>query len=265
MVGGGGGANLAGIVYEPELTLDLPRPQSGGTAMNALAHCVEALYRGDLDSASPWRGADRRVAAPSARGTSATSRRERIFSRAPPPPARRWRRTASTSATRWPRPSAAATGCLTVRSMQSACPRRCASTLTWRRSRSKSCRSRPWRSWDDSRASRAFAISEFRRRPGRAGRGWRPCAQGTREPAPGEPGGDRRAAALYLVAGLFVSPPKLRLNQPLGVPTRKDELHGQARRAQPRREVVLGAAIAFLIVSFFNWQEVDLGAFGEAA
>jgi maleylacetate reductase len=51
MVGGGGGANLAGIVYEPELTLDLPRPQSGGTAMNALAHCVEALYRGDLDSA----------------------------------------------------------------------------------------------------------------------------------------------------------------------------------------------------------------------
>jgi maleylacetate reductase len=51
MVGGGGGANLAGIVYEPELTLDLPRPQSGGTAMNALAHCVEALYPGDLDSA----------------------------------------------------------------------------------------------------------------------------------------------------------------------------------------------------------------------
>jgi maleylacetate reductase len=51
MVGGGGGANLAGIVYEPELTLDLPRPESGGTAMNALAHCVEALYRGDLDSA----------------------------------------------------------------------------------------------------------------------------------------------------------------------------------------------------------------------
>jgi maleylacetate reductase len=51
MVGGGGGANLAGIVYEPELTLDLPRPESGGTAMNALAHCVEALYAGDLDSA----------------------------------------------------------------------------------------------------------------------------------------------------------------------------------------------------------------------
>lgn len=52
MVGGGGGANLAGIVYEPELTLDLPRPETGGTAMNALAHCVEALYPGDLEEAS---------------------------------------------------------------------------------------------------------------------------------------------------------------------------------------------------------------------
>jgi maleylacetate reductase len=51
MVGGGSGARLAGIVYEPRLTLDLPRPESGGTAMNALAHCVEALYPGDLASA----------------------------------------------------------------------------------------------------------------------------------------------------------------------------------------------------------------------
>jgi maleylacetate reductase len=42
--GGGSGAHLAGIVYEPELTLDLPRAQSGGTALNALAHCAEALY-----------------------------------------------------------------------------------------------------------------------------------------------------------------------------------------------------------------------------
>ena len=44
MVGGGGGAHLAGIVYDPELTLDLPRAESGGTAMNALAHSAEALY-----------------------------------------------------------------------------------------------------------------------------------------------------------------------------------------------------------------------------
>jgi maleylacetate reductase len=51
MVSGGAGARLAGIVYEPELTLELPRPESGGTAMNALAHCVEALYPGDLEEA----------------------------------------------------------------------------------------------------------------------------------------------------------------------------------------------------------------------
>ena len=42
--GGGSGANLAGIVYEPELTLDLPRAETVGTALNALAHCAEALY-----------------------------------------------------------------------------------------------------------------------------------------------------------------------------------------------------------------------------
>ena len=51
MVGGGGGAVLAGIVYEPELTLELPAPVTGGTAMNALAHCVEALYPSDLEVA----------------------------------------------------------------------------------------------------------------------------------------------------------------------------------------------------------------------
>lgn len=42
--GGGGGAHLAGIVYDEELTLSLPRDQTGGTALNALAHCAEALY-----------------------------------------------------------------------------------------------------------------------------------------------------------------------------------------------------------------------------
>jgi len=50
-VGGGGGARPAGIVYDPELTLDLPRAVSAGTAMNALAHCVEALYPGELEPA----------------------------------------------------------------------------------------------------------------------------------------------------------------------------------------------------------------------
>ncbi|TML17105.1 MAG: maleylacetate reductase [Actinobacteria bacterium] len=42
--GGGSGARLAGIVYEPELTLGLPRPETVGTAMNALDHAAEALY-----------------------------------------------------------------------------------------------------------------------------------------------------------------------------------------------------------------------------
>jgi maleylacetate reductase len=44
MVGGGGGALLAGITYEPALTLELPRDATVGTAMNALAHAAEALY-----------------------------------------------------------------------------------------------------------------------------------------------------------------------------------------------------------------------------
>jgi maleylacetate reductase len=44
MRGGGAGAHLAGIVYEPDLTLDLPREETAGTALNALAHAAEALY-----------------------------------------------------------------------------------------------------------------------------------------------------------------------------------------------------------------------------
>jgi maleylacetate reductase len=44
MVGGGGGARLAGIIYEVDLTLDLPRTETVGTSLNALAHCAEALY-----------------------------------------------------------------------------------------------------------------------------------------------------------------------------------------------------------------------------
>jgi maleylacetate reductase len=44
MRGGGSGANLAGIVYEPKLTLDLPRAETVGTSLNALAHTAEALY-----------------------------------------------------------------------------------------------------------------------------------------------------------------------------------------------------------------------------
>ena len=44
MRGGGSGARLAGIVYDPELTLGLPRLETVGTSMNALDHAAEALY-----------------------------------------------------------------------------------------------------------------------------------------------------------------------------------------------------------------------------
>jgi maleylacetate reductase len=44
MRGGGRGSNNAGIVYDVALTLELPRAETGGTALNALNHCAEALY-----------------------------------------------------------------------------------------------------------------------------------------------------------------------------------------------------------------------------
>jgi maleylacetate reductase len=49
---GGSGANTVAVVYEPALTLGLPRDESVGTAMNALAHCAEALYAGPCEDAS---------------------------------------------------------------------------------------------------------------------------------------------------------------------------------------------------------------------
>ncbi len=41
---GGAGARTVAIVYDPSLTLELPAGESAGSAMNALAHCAEALY-----------------------------------------------------------------------------------------------------------------------------------------------------------------------------------------------------------------------------
>ena len=41
---GGGGSRIVAAVYEPRLTLDLPREETVGTALNALAHAAEALY-----------------------------------------------------------------------------------------------------------------------------------------------------------------------------------------------------------------------------
>ena len=49
---GGSGANTVGVLYEPALTLGLPREETVGTAMNALAHCAEALYAGECADAS---------------------------------------------------------------------------------------------------------------------------------------------------------------------------------------------------------------------
>ncbi len=44
MQGGGAGAHPVGIVYDVDLTLDLPPDVTAGTALNGLAHCAEALY-----------------------------------------------------------------------------------------------------------------------------------------------------------------------------------------------------------------------------
>jgi len=52
MRGGGGGAHPTAIVYEPELTRELPPETTVGTAMNALAHCAEALYAEGHNSAA---------------------------------------------------------------------------------------------------------------------------------------------------------------------------------------------------------------------
>jgi alcohol dehydrogenase class IV len=40
----GGGARTVAIVYEPQLTLELPHDATCGTALNALAHCAEGVY-----------------------------------------------------------------------------------------------------------------------------------------------------------------------------------------------------------------------------
>ena len=45
-------ARVAGIVYEPELTLEMPAPVTAGTALNALTHCAEALYVPDRNDES---------------------------------------------------------------------------------------------------------------------------------------------------------------------------------------------------------------------
>ena len=53
---GGSGAHTVAVVYESLLTLDLPREETVGTAMNALAHCAEALYVGPDEDATTGAG-----------------------------------------------------------------------------------------------------------------------------------------------------------------------------------------------------------------
>jgi maleylacetate reductase len=49
-------ATPVAAIYDPELTLELPLAESVGTAMNALAHCVEALYH-PATNETAWRHA----------------------------------------------------------------------------------------------------------------------------------------------------------------------------------------------------------------
>ena len=50
------------VVYDPELTLTLPASIAGPSGMNALAHCVEALYGPGANPVVSLHGARRRCA-----------------------------------------------------------------------------------------------------------------------------------------------------------------------------------------------------------
>jgi maleylacetate reductase len=42
------------VIYDPKLTLDLPPSVSAASGMNAIAHCVEALYASDANPVTSW-------------------------------------------------------------------------------------------------------------------------------------------------------------------------------------------------------------------
>jgi len=42
------------VIYDPELTLDLSASVSGASGINAIAHCVEALYARDANPVTSW-------------------------------------------------------------------------------------------------------------------------------------------------------------------------------------------------------------------
>ncbi len=120
MRGGGAGARLHAIVYEPELTLDLPRAETVGTALNALAHAAEALYvasgqRGGRCRRAGRSAADRPAGCHSSSSGRAISRRAPSSCAARATQEQRWAVPCSRSATRWRRVSAAATASRTAR------------------------------------------------------------------------------------------------------------------------------------------------------
>ena len=112
MRGGGGGAHLAGIVYDVELTLGAPARGDGRHgAERAGAHACEALYvvgrerQADENALAGARAIARRCRA--SLDDAPSSRGRRACSRVPLTPARRSGAPASRSGTRWRRRSAA--------------------------------------------------------------------------------------------------------------------------------------------------------------
>ena len=112
---GGSGASTVAVVYEPALTLDLPREESVGSALNALAHCAEALYAGPCEDASTGAELIARWLPCRRCGRKRSRARERCCSRARCTPAWRSRSAGSSSLTRWRRRSAAGTERRTAR------------------------------------------------------------------------------------------------------------------------------------------------------
>ena len=105
MRGGGSGANLAGIVYEPELTLGLPeRGHRRDVAERARAHGRGALRRRAATRKATARRSPAPRSSPSGYRESSssptTSRHAVTCSKAPCTPERRWHPRASASATR---------------------------------------------------------------------------------------------------------------------------------------------------------------------
>ena len=213
MRGGGGGAHPTAIVYEPELTLDLPPETTVGTAMNALAHCAEALYAQGHNAAadedalagaaliSKW--LPRVVAEPTicTRGRSCCSARARrrgargLDARARARDGAGGRRRAMGCRT------ATLNGIVLAPALRfnaRSFPRLCAASAT-RSARRRSGRAR--RGAD--RARRPDPPERARRsgtRPSRARRGRGRARRQPRQPEAGEPRGDRAVPPLGLLA-----------------------------------------------------------------